>query len=142
MHKSDRTRSLSAGILLLAMVSSMTSAAQQKPPATAGTAPAAALAGNGENGKRLFVKNGCYQCHGYEGQGASGGANGSGSRLGPDPMMPARSFTNYIRKPTGIMPPFSASVVSDQNVADIYAFLKARPRPVSIDNIPMFESKK
>ena len=26
-----------------------------------------AISGNAENGKRLFVKNGCYECHGYVG---------------------------------------------------------------------------
>ena len=34
-----------------------------------------------ENGKRLFVRNGCYQCHGYAGQGGSAGA-----RLAPKPL--------------------------------------------------------
>lgn len=126
-----------AAVLLIALAVNARGLAQQTAPA-----PASSPAGNVENGKRLFVKHGCYQCHGYEGQGAAGGANGSGARLGPDPMMPMRSFTNYIRKPTGIMPPYSASVVSDQNVADMYAYLKARPRPVSLDNIPTFDSRK
>ena len=30
---------------------------------------AAAQTGNADNGKKLFVKNGCYQCHGYDGHG-------------------------------------------------------------------------
>jgi mono/diheme cytochrome c family protein len=141
MHTPDRTISLSAAILLLAFASGLTGAAQQQQqtPSPAGALPT--LVGNAENGKRLFVKNGCYQCHGYEGQGAGGGPNGSGARLAPDPM-PIRGFTSYIRKPSGIMPPYSASVVSDQNIADIYAYLKSRPRPVSVENIPTFDSRK
>ena len=37
------------------------------------TVPVLAMAqnaGNAENGKRLYLKNGCYECHGTVGQGA------------------------------------------------------------------------
>ena len=33
-------------------------------------------AGDAGNGKTLFVKNGCYQCHGYAGQGGTAGGAG------------------------------------------------------------------
>jgi len=35
-------------------------------------------AGNAENGKRIFTKNGCYECHGYAGQGGAAGARRDG----------------------------------------------------------------
>ena len=38
--------------------------------------------GNAQNGKQLFVKDGCYQCHGYGAQGAAS----TGPRLGPDAL--------------------------------------------------------
>ena len=38
-------------------------------------------AGNAEAGKRLYMKNGCYQCHGTVGQGTIAGA-----RIGPPPL--------------------------------------------------------
>jgi len=86
--------------------------------------PSEAPAGNAENGKRLFNKNGCYQCHGREGQGSVM----TGPRIAPDP--PAFEFiARYVRKPTGEMPPYTAKVLSDQELADIYAFLQSRPRP-------------
>ena len=86
--------------------------------------PSDAPAGNAENGKRLFAKDGCYQCHGREGQGSVM----TGPRIAPDP--PAYDFIlRYVRKPTGEMPPYTAKVVSDQELADIYAFLQSRPRP-------------
>ena len=86
--------------------------------------PSDAPAGNAENGKRLFNKDGCYQCHGREGQGSVM----TGPRIAPDP--PAYDFIlRYVRKPTGEMPPYTAKVVSDQELADIYAFLQSRPRP-------------
>ena len=86
--------------------------------------PSDAPAGNAENGKRLFNKDGCYQCHGREGQGSVM----TGPRIAPDP--PSYDFIlRYVRKPTGEMPPYTAKVISDQELADIYAFLQSRPRP-------------
>ena len=83
-----------------------------------------AQSGNGENGKRLFTKYGCYECHGREGQGSSM----TGPRLAPNPI-PFEALVAYVRKPMREMPPYTDKVVSDQDLADIYAFLRSRPRP-------------
>jgi mono/diheme cytochrome c family protein len=83
-----------------------------------------APAGNAENGKRLFNKNGCYECHGREGQGSTM----SGPRIAPDPV-PLDVILRYVRKPLGEMPPYTAKVISDQELTDIYAFLQSRPKP-------------
>jgi ubiquinol-cytochrome c reductase cytochrome c subunit len=88
-------------------------------------------AGNAENGKRIFNKIGCYQCHGREGQGSVM----TGPRIAPDPV-PFEVLSRYVRKPTGEMPPYTAKVVSDQELADIYAFLQSRPHPPSAKTIP------
>ena len=93
-----------------------------------------APAGNAENGKRLFTKIGCYQCHGREGQ----GSNMSGPRIAPDPI-PFESLTRYVRKPTGEMPPYTAKVVSDQELADIYAYLESRPHPPTAKASPLLK---
>jgi len=93
-----------------------------------------APAGNAENGKRLFNKNGCYQCHGREGQGSVM----TGPRIAPDPV-PFDFLTRYIRKPTGEMPPYTAKVVSDQELADIYAFLQSRPHPQAAKANPLLK---
>jgi mono/diheme cytochrome c family protein len=85
---------------------------------------AEALAGNAENGKRIFTKYGCYECHGREGQGSTM----TGPRLGPPPI-PFEVFASYVRKPMREMPPYTAKVVSDQELVDIYAFLQSRPHP-------------
>jgi mono/diheme cytochrome c family protein len=91
-----------------------------------------APAGNAENGKRVYTKYGCYECHGREGQGSTM----TGPRLGPDPV-PFEVFTSYVRKPTGEMPPYTAKVVSDQELSDIYAFLKSRPHPPAAKTLPL-----
>jgi mono/diheme cytochrome c family protein len=79
--------------------------------------------GDVDRGRQTYVKVGCYQCHGREAQGAS-----TGPRLGPDPM-PLAQFTRYVRAPRNDMPPYTARVLSDAELADIHAFVSARPRP-------------
>ena len=83
--------------------------------------PAAAPAGNAENGKKIYTTYGCYQCHNYA---AHGG--GAGPRLAPRPIA-FQAFTRYIRKPTNQMPPYSEKMVTDKELADIYAFLLTIP---------------
>jgi mono/diheme cytochrome c family protein len=90
-------------------------------------------AGNVETGKQIYMKDGCYECHGREGQGA---AQASGPRIGP-PQRLIRPFIKYVRQPTGQMPPFTREVISDQELADIYAYLQSRPRPASSKDIPL-----
>jgi ubiquinol-cytochrome c reductase cytochrome c subunit len=88
--------------------------------------------GNAETGKVLYTKIGCYQCHGREGQGATA----TGPRLNQNPIAYAR-FLSYLRKPTGEMPPYTAKVVSDQQAADIFAFLQSLPKPPAVESIPL-----
>ena len=99
------------------------------PGAAAGNAQAAP-AGNAENGKKLFAGFGCYECHGYVAQGG-----GAGPRLAPRPIAFA-AFSKYLRRPTGQMPPYTNKVVSDKDLADIYAFLQSIPEPPPARSIP------
>ena len=99
------------------------------PPAAAAPG-ASAPPGRVDNGAALYKKVGCYQCHSQEGQGGL-----SGPRIAPDPIPFAR-FVQYIRNPAGEMPPYTAKVLTDQDLADIYAFLQARPRPPAVNSLP------
>jgi mono/diheme cytochrome c family protein len=90
--------------------------------------------GNVENGKALFTKTGCYQCHGREAQGSTA----TGPRLNQNPITYER-FVSYLRQPTGDMPPYSAKVISDQQLADIFAFLKSLPKPPPVESIPLLK---
>ena len=65
-------------LLLLAIVLTGAASYAQTPQRPA----AGAAAGTAEAGKKLFVADGCYQCHGYEAQGSSA----TGPRLGPRPI--------------------------------------------------------
>ncbi len=89
-----------------------------------------ANAGNAEQGKRLFTSDGCYECHGRAAQG------GVGPRLGPDPL-PLAFIEKYVRRPTGSMPPYTEKTVSDQDLADIYAYLKSLPESPKRKDIPL-----
>src|SRR6478752_4497527 len=115
-------KSALVALVLVAAVSAQTPAPQSN----------AAPAGNAETGKKLFVSYGCYQCHGYEAQGSSA----TGPRLGPRPIAFA-AFSRYVRQPTGQMPPYTTKVVTDQDMADIYAFVQARPQPAPAKSIPL-----
>ena len=93
----------------------------------------AAPSGNAEAGKKIFTKDGCYECHGREGQGA---AQGAGPRIGP-PLLSYEAFTKYVHQPTGQMPPYTSKVISDQDLADIYAYLQSRPKATPSKDIPL-----
>jgi mono/diheme cytochrome c family protein len=109
-------------------------ATAQTPPRSAAAAPqAAAPQGNAETGKKLFVSDGCYQCHGYEAQGGS-----AGPRLAPRPIAYAQ-FMKYVRHPTNEMPPFTEKIVKDSELTDIHAFLRAQPVPPDVDKIPLLK---
>jgi mono/diheme cytochrome c family protein len=97
------------------------------------TPPQSTPKGSAENGKTLFMKFGCYECHGREGQGAV-----TGPRLNQNPITYAR-FTAYIRKPSGEMPPYTVKVVSEQQAADIYAYLQSLPKPPAVEGIPLLK---
>ena len=125
--------SISIAAVVLAGVAGVAVAAQA-PAQQARPAAPAAPAGSADNGKKLFVSYGCYQCHGYEGQGSSA----TGPRLAPRPIAFA-AVVRYVRAPTGQMPPYTDKVVSERDLADIYAYLQSRPAPKPVDSIPLLK---
>ena len=78
--------------------------------------------GNAQTGKQLFADKGCYSCHGFVGQGSR-----EGPRVTPPLAYPA--FIAQLRTPRAIMPPYEAALVSDQQAADIHAYLASQPKP-------------
>ena len=115
-------------ILLLAV-----SASRAQNAAPQGEKSEAVPVGNVETGEKIFTKDGCYECHGREGQGA---AQASGPRIGPSQRF-IRPFIKYVRQPTGQMPPYTSAVISDQELTDIYAYLQSRSRATPSKDIPL-----
>ena len=126
-------RRRAAGIAAMAALATglmLSPAARAQAPA--GAKPDAAATGNADNGKKLFKTYGCYQCHGYEGQGAPG----TGARLAPNPL-PLAALIAYVRHPKGQMPPYASKNVSDAELADIRAYLASRPKPPAAKSLPL-----
>jgi mono/diheme cytochrome c family protein len=92
-----------------------------------------ASAGNMESGKRLFAKDGCYECHGFAGQGSRDGPRLAATAL-PLPVL-----IRYVRRPFGAMPAYTVKVLSDQQLTDIYAFLKSFPAARAAKEIPLLD---
>jgi mono/diheme cytochrome c family protein len=101
--------------------------------ATAAFAQADTPRGNATNGKKLFDTVGCFECHGWAGQGG-----GAGPKLIDPPVFPA--FIVQLRTPRQIMPPFTEKVLTNQQAADIYAYIVTFPKPPDPKSIPLLQN--
>jgi ubiquinol-cytochrome c reductase cytochrome c subunit len=95
----------------------------------------AAAQGNAdaEQGRQLFMKNGCYSCHGTVGQ---GGERSAGPRIAPVPF-PADAFKAFIRNPPEGMPRFDERFVSDADLEAIHRYLASLPKGQSAKDIAL-----
>jgi ubiquinol-cytochrome c reductase cytochrome c subunit len=82
--------------------------------------------GDPVKGKAAFIKHGCWQCHGFEGQGSTAS---SGGKVLAHTELPEEALVAFVRGTNGAMPPFSARLVSDADLGDIYAYLQSVPKP-------------
>jgi mono/diheme cytochrome c family protein len=80
--------------------------------------------GDAAKGRSLYLASGCFECHGRAGQG--GAFNGIAPVLAATPL-PYVAFKGQMRDPAVDMPAYSSQVMSEQDLADIYAFLRALP---------------
>jgi len=76
--------------------------------------------GNPEDGKRWYMMHNCFACHGQNGDdGKAPEIRGTGISY--------RSFHGTVRNANSpIMKKFPESVISEQDVADIYAWLNVK----------------
>jgi mono/diheme cytochrome c family protein len=114
-HGLGLSAALAAAIVIAGAVTSIAKA-QDAPP------------GDAAEGKRLYLAVGCFLCHGRAGQG--------GALNGPAPIlaktaMPFDGFKGQLRQPSNEMPAYAEVVMTDRQIADIYAFVQslAGPRP-------------
>lgn len=75
-----------------------------------------------DDGRTAFTSYGCYQCHGYEGQGEGA------PRLAAKPYT-LEAFATFVRKPPNEMPAYARSVLSDATLASIYRYVVSIPAP-------------
>ena len=83
---------------------------------------AASASAQDGDGRAAFVRYGCYQCHGYEGQGEAA------------PRLASRSyssdaFATFVRRPPNEMPAYAPSVLSDATLASIYRYVQSIKEP-------------
>jgi mono/diheme cytochrome c family protein len=90
-----------------------------------------AFAASAEKGKAAFIQHGCWQCHAFQGQGGV-----TGPHLAPDPIA-EEAFTSFVRSSNRFMPPYPEAILSNADLADIYAYLKSIPKPADYKSIPL-----
>jgi mono/diheme cytochrome c family protein len=87
------------------------------------------------HGREVFLKLGCFACHGTVGQG------GAGAVLAPN-TMPLAAFQTWVRNGTpgwsvaSGMPAWSPRVLSDDDLADVREYLATLPAPKAVKDIP------
>ncbi|HET7668902.1 MAG TPA: cytochrome c [Burkholderiales bacterium] len=86
--------------------------------------------GDVERGKKAYQDKWCHSCHGTVGQ---GGDRGAGPKIAPNPF-PYEAFAHQTRRPRSSMPRYPVEVLSDQELADIYAYVSSiKPGPNAKD---------
>ncbi len=89
------------------------------------------VTGDAEDGALLYYQHGCYACHGYSGYGRQD-LNNTGSPL----LLNEVIFSAFLRGrqdvaplfPSTNMPNYPVNALSDNNVEDIYAYIRSMPR--------------
>jgi ubiquinol-cytochrome c reductase cytochrome c subunit len=88
------------------------------------------------NGQDVYLRVGCFTCHGTVGHG------GAAPRLAPN-TLPLPAFETWVRNGTpgwsimSGMPAYPVAVLDDADLADVRAFLASLPAPPPADEIPL-----
>ncbi len=99
-------------------------------PASSQQAPA----GDAANGQKVYLADGCFECHGRVGEG--------GAMNGPAPILartklPFDAFKEQLRNPVNDMPPYPTVILSDKDLTDMFAYLRALPGPRAANDVPI-----
>ena len=90
-----------------------------------------AAAADANKGKDAYAQHGCWQCHGYVGQGGV-----TGPKLAPNPM-PLAAMNVFVRNSNRAMPPYQKEILSDADLADIHAYLSTIQAGKDYKSIPL-----
>jgi len=93
--------------------------------------------GDAAHGKQIFLSDQCFTCHGRAGE---GGAYNTPAPILAHTALPFEAFKGQLRNPANDMPAFSAVILSDQDVADIYAFVQSLPGAGSPKDHPILSN--
>ena len=88
---------------------------------------------SGASGRMVFETYQCWQCHGFEGQG------GAALRIAPM-VYPFEAFAQLVRH-TNEMPAYSPNALSEENLRLIWEYLRSRPEPPAIEDIPALRNR-
>ena len=104
------------------------------PAASVAQPQAQAQSGNEEieRGRALYMKNGCYSCHGTVGQ---GGERSGAPKLAPG-TYPFEAFRALVRTPREAMPRFDVQYLDDGQLQLIHRYLSAVPPGRRAADIP------
>lgn len=75
-----------------------------------------------ERGRVLYFSQGCYVCHGEQGEGDVGPALASTS-------LTLTEVRRQLRNPREFMPAYIEEILSDEQIRDLYAFERSLPEP-------------
>lgn len=101
--------------------------------ALGGESRAQTAAGSVDKGKDVYLRYSCYACHGYAGHG--------GATVPLVPMrLPLPAFRAFVRNPPS-MPPYTAKVLSDAQLADVWAYIKTLPVSPPAKSIPLLDPR-
>jgi ubiquinol-cytochrome c reductase cytochrome c subunit len=94
---------------------------------------ASAALADPEKGRELYIKNGCWQCHGFVGQGGI-----TGPKLAPEPK-PFDFLNVFIRHTNGPMPKYSEKILSKEDLAEIHSYLVSIPKSPGYKDIGLLK---
>lgn len=110
-------------LVMTILLAAATTAFAQEPPKT----------GSAQRGYQAYMKVMCHTCHGTVGHGADRGAGPSLALR----LLPYPAFALQVRTPRLDMPAYRKEFVSDQELADMYAYLASiKPGP-ALKDIPL-----
>jgi ubiquinol-cytochrome c reductase cytochrome c subunit len=94
----------------------------------------ASMSSASEKGKQLYVKHGCWQCHGFVGQGGI-----TGPALAPN-VMPLEAMSSFVRNANRSMPPYKEAILPEADMKEIHAYLVALPKPADPKSIKLLNN--
>jgi mono/diheme cytochrome c family protein len=93
--------------------------------------------GDAANGRKVYLADGCYQCHGRVGQ---GGLMTGAAPVLAQTKMPFAAFRRQLRNPINDMPPYPENLLSEKEAADIFAYLQSLPGRRPVKDFPILNN--